>query len=99
MHLSTSYYFVLSLIIGLYLRIRYKNNVEIGRNVAFYGRPLFYIGRGAQLKIGDNVVFVSSASVNFVGLTKRSSIAVLSGARLEIGCNSGFSAVSIVCST
>ena len=93
------YYQALSRIINCYLKIRYREHVELGRNVVFYGRAIFRILPDAQLKVRDGVIFVSVPSANLVGLTKRSSIAVLSGATLEIGCNSGFSAVSIVCST
>jgi acetyltransferase-like isoleucine patch superfamily enzyme len=99
MDILGQYYQALSRIINCYLKVRYRENVELGSNVVFYGRPFFRIFPDARLKISDSVIFVSVPSANLVGLTKRSSIAVLSGATLEIGSNSGFSAVSIVCST
>jgi acetyltransferase-like isoleucine patch superfamily enzyme len=99
MNIAGRYYRTISRIVTCYMRIRYAGNVRLGRDVVFYGRPLLRIFPDAQVKIGDRAVFVSVPTANLVGLTKRSSIAVLSGATLEIGHDSGFSAVSIVCST
>ncbi|WP_207495271.1 acyltransferase [Aridibaculum aurantiacum] len=49
--------------------------------------------------IGKNVLFNGSSSSNLVGLYKGCTVAVSKGAKLIIGDNSGFSGVSIYCST
>jgi acetyltransferase-like isoleucine patch superfamily enzyme len=47
---------------------------------------------------GDGVVFNSSLQSNWVGLYKRSTVAVMNGAKFTVQNNSGFSGVSVFCS-
>jgi acetyltransferase-like isoleucine patch superfamily enzyme len=73
-------------------------NIEIGKNLKLDGLPYFCLVKDAKLTIGDNVTFTSSTKFNMVGIYKKCTIYVESGAQLSIGDNSGFSGVSIFCS-
>jgi len=97
MDILGSYYRTLNRLIHCYVKLRYKNELSLGRNVLFYGYPLLRILPAAKITVGDNVNFVSAPSANLVGLSKRMSIVVLQKATLDIGNNTGFSGVSIVC--
>jgi len=97
MDIVGAYYRALNILIHGYVRLRYKNEFSLGNNVVFYGRPLLRILPAAKISVGDNVNFISAPSANLVGLTKRMSMVVLQRATLDIGSNTGFSGVSIVC--
>ena len=97
MDILGAYYRTLNRFIHCYVKFRYKSEFSLGRNVLFYGRPLLRILPGAKITVGDNANFVSAPSANLVGLSKRMSIVTLQTARLDIGSNTGFSGVSIVC--
>lgn len=77
-----------------YMRRRFPQ-VELGTGVVLYGLPLLQVARTGRLRIGDRVVLTSSPRANLVGLNRRCSIAVAPGALLDIGNDSGFSAVAI----
>ncbi len=51
------------------------------------------------IKLGNDVRFNCSLDSNFVGLYKTCTLAVTSGAALEIGNHSGFSGLSLYCSS
>jgi carbonic anhydrase/acetyltransferase-like protein (isoleucine patch superfamily) len=74
-------------------------HVVLGEGIRFNGLPLLNINRSARVSIGAGSIFTSKTSANFVGLFKRSSIYVGPDADLIIGERSGFSGVSIYCST
>lgn len=83
-----------SYIYQLYLYIRYTNS-HIGvrfRTDAFYHLSLH---KNSKLEIGEDCVFRSKTSSNFVGINKKISIAVADNAELIIGNKCGFSGVSI----
>lgn len=50
-------------------------------------------------KIGNNIIFRSSTSSNYVGLTKKCSLFIEHGAKLIIGDNTGLSGTTIYCAT
>ncbi len=52
-----------------------------------------------KLKIGKKVIFNSATTSNYVGLYKTCTLAVVENAELSIGDYSGFSGVSIYCSS
>ncbi|MBK7260253.1 MAG: acyltransferase [Ignavibacteriae bacterium] len=79
------------------LRWRYRS-VRFGARTRFIGFPIFDIAPNATVIVGDDVTFVSTPRRNMIGLTKRCSVFVGSGARLEIGARTGLSGVSIYCS-
>lgn len=97
MDILGAYYRALNRFTHGYVRLRYNNEFSLGNNVVFYGRPLLRILPGAKISVGDNVNFISAPSANLVGLTKPMSMVVLQGATLNIGGDTGFSGVSIVC--
>lgn len=73
------------------------NKVEFVNMPKIYGKIL--IKNNGLFSIGRDVIFNSSIDSNFVGLYKRSTVAVLDGAKLIIKENTGFSGVSIFCET
>ncbi|MBI5383782.1 MAG: acyltransferase [Verrucomicrobia bacterium] len=73
--------------------------VRFGNNVRLKGLPIFAIAPSANVTIGNDVTFISHPAANLVGLSKRCSLAADSEARLAIGEGSGFSGVSIYCTT
>lgn len=86
-----------SKIIFFLLKKRYPY-VKFGKNLLFFGIPVFKFFRSSKILISSNVTFRSTTSSNFVGLNKRCSIYVENEGQLTIGENSGFSGVSIYCS-
>lgn len=73
------------------------SHVKWGKNIVLCGCPIFrFIG---NVSIGNNVIFTSKTKYNMVGLTKPCSILVQKNASLHIGDHTGFSGVSIFCST
>ncbi len=62
-----------------------------------YGRIL--IRNNGSLIVGKNIIFKNSTVYNMVGINKKSSIYVGDNATLKIGDYSGFSGVSIFCTT
>lgn len=85
------------LVYRVILRWRYPS-VQFGARTRFIGFPIFDIDPRGAFVIGDDVTFVSTPRRNMIGLTKRCSIFVGPGARLEIGPRTGLSGVSIYCS-
>ena len=84
--------------ITAHFRLRMKlfyPNVKVGKGVRLYGRLLFKASKNATVIIGDNVVFRSDPTANYVGLYKAVSISVGPNARLFIGDNCGFSGTSL----
>lgn len=77
-----------------YLQIRYPNShigARFGTDVFFY----LSLHKSSKLKIGDNCIFRSRTSSNFVGINKKVSIGVAKNAELIIGNKCGFSGTSI----
>jgi acetyltransferase-like isoleucine patch superfamily enzyme len=72
-------------------------HVKFGRGLRLKGIPIFDIAPGADVSIGDNVVFTSRPSSNLVGLCRPCSIGVEGRAKLVIGNHCGFSGVAIYC--
>ena len=71
--------------------------VNLGSGLKLYGLPVFVFPKSAHVRIADGIVFRSSVRQNFVGLFKKCTIYVQSGAELTILDHSGFSGVSIYC--
>lgn len=80
------------------IRLLYPN-VSLGRNVRFYGPIHLRIYKTATVRIGDNVVFRSSTTHNFIGINRPVSIYVGDQATLDIGPDCGFSGTAIYAST
>ena len=72
-------------------KVRYQSFPHIKGIIRLYGEGDFYFGQSLK--------FNCSIESNFVGLYKTCTIAVIKGARLTIGDHSGFSGVSIYCTT
>lgn len=76
-------------------------HIEIGNNNIFIGKPHFYKANGGSIKIGNNNKFVSSETINKIGLNHRCLISATPGffekCKIEIGDNCGFSGTSIWC--
>jgi acetyltransferase-like isoleucine patch superfamily enzyme len=78
------------------------NRITFKRAKVIYGQfPKIYgtliLNNNGYCKIGDNAVFRSSPHSNYVGLTKKCSLYIDSGARLIIGNNAGLSGTTIYC--
>lgn len=77
-------------------QLQYSNRqVQWGANIVLNGNAFFRIK--GRLLIGNRVVFNSLTRFNNVGINKTCSVFVREGSGLEIGSNTGFSGVSIVC--
>jgi len=72
-----------------------RANIQYKTFPSIYGR--LAIKNNGQCSLGGQVTFKSSFTSNYVGLSKRCSVFVESGATLAIGDHSGFSGVSIYC--
>lgn len=73
------------------------NQVEYKKFPIIIGKII--IGNKGRILIGKNVKFNNSITSNFVGLNKPCTIRVMKEASLIIGNDSGFSGISIFCST
>ncbi len=77
-----------------------RSNVDIGRDVLFYGRPLINTARGSRIRIGDGASLVSRDSRNPLGVNHRVVIrTLLPGAAITIGAGTGISGGSICAAT
>ena len=75
--------------------------VDIGLGNKFYGMPYFYIANGGNIKIGSHNKFVSSTTLNKMGVHHKCMISATPGlskdCTIEIGNYCGFSGTSIWC--
>ena len=71
--------------------------VKMGKNIKFVGRCSLYRFNGSTVEIGDNVVFVSSSTINHIGLNRNCSISTeTKDAKILIKDNCGFSSTNII---
>jgi acetyltransferase-like isoleucine patch superfamily enzyme len=73
-------------------------NTRVGKNFVANGFISVRLSKESNLVIAHDVKFNNRIFDNYVGLNKRSTIAVVNKAKLTIGHNTGFSNVSIYCS-
>lgn len=75
--------------------------VDIGFDNRFYGMPYFFIGNGGTIKIGSHNKFISSTTLNKMGVYHKCMISATPGlsksCNIEIGNHCGFSGTSIWC--
>lgn len=75
--------------------------VDIGLGNKFYGMPYFYIANGGNIKIGSHNKFISSITLNKMGVHHKCMISATpglsKGCNVEIGDHCGFSGTSIWC--
>ena len=71
--------------------VKYQEFPFIGGRISIHNK--------GSLKLGKGVKFNCDTRYNYVGLYKTCSIGVAEGASLEIGDHSGFSGISLFCST
>lgn len=70
--------------------------VRYGKGLTLKGTPVIFNKKGAQIRIGDNVIIKSSFLSNLVGLYSRTIIVTrASGAKIVIGDNVGISGATI----
>jgi len=80
--------------------ICFLKGIKIGKGCTFFGIPIFIRFPGSKIVIGNNVIFRSNASSNYIGLNHRCIIvAKKKDAEIFIGDNSGLSGTSIVADT
>lgn len=73
----------------------WASRIRIHPSVQFFGMPVLKANRGGHLVVGEGCVFRSRLKDNMAGVHRPCSILVRPGARVEIGCHSGFSGVAI----
>lgn len=78
------------------------NYISLKRGRVIYKSfPLIYgtiiLKNNGVCQFGDNLIFRSSTSSNYVGLTKKCSVFIEPGAKLIIGDNAGLSGTTIYC--
>lgn len=73
--------------------------MHFGKGIYFDGLPYFEIAKSAKVSIGNIVTFRNTTRNNMVGVYKKCSIAVADNAELIVGDQSGFSGVSIFCTS
>ena len=94
---------LLSNVLSFYIKHLICNlkGIKIGTGNVFLGNPYFYKANGGSIKIGNNNKFVSSETINKMGLNHRCLISATPGVsnkcKIEIGDNCGFSGTSIWC--
>jgi acetyltransferase-like isoleucine patch superfamily enzyme len=75
-------------------------DIKYGRNIKFYGNPIFKKATTATISIGNNCIFRSSHTSNLIGINRPCIVSALSDkADLTIGDNCGFSGTVIGCFT
>ena len=73
-----------------------RAQVDVGRGVLFYGRPMLRTVRGSQIRIGDGASIVSCTSRNPLGVNHRAVVrTLLPGAEITIGAGTGISGGAI----
>jgi len=91
------YKWILKIYFFMYNYLMLKvNKVSYNKMPIINGKLL--LTNNGQCFFGDDVVFNSSLQSNWVGLYKKSTVAVMKGAKLTVQNNSGFSGISIFCS-
>ena len=86
------------IVAATYLRARFPQ-AHFGKGIYFDGLPTLILARTAQVRVGDHAIFRNTTKDNPVGLFKKCSIAVTENGELRVGHHSGFSGVSIYCTT
>ncbi len=70
--------------------------IRYGKGLTLKGAPVIFNKKGAQIKLGDNVIIKSSFLSNLVGLYSRTIIVTRApGAQIVIGDNVGISGATI----
>lgn len=81
----------------IYILLWKSCGVKMGNNVKYAGRCSLFRFEGSQIEIGNNVLFVSSSTINHIGLNRNCSIATeTKDAKIHIQDNCGFSSTSII---
>ena len=92
-----------SKIVSLYVKyvICKLKGVDIGLGNRFYGMPYFFVENGGTIKIGSHNKFISSTTLNKMGVHHKCMISASPGiskkCNIEIGDHCGFSGTSIWC--
>lgn len=74
------------------------NNIQIGKNVRFYGTTFITRYPQSAITIGDDCEFNSSCHFNYRGINHNCILQTSNkSAKITIGSRCGFSGVSIVC--
>lgn len=80
----------------LFNRLSFQiSGAKIGRHFKVHNKFYLFIGKNAELIIGDNFLFTSGESYNALARNIRGCIMLSNGARLIIGNNVGISSASI----